>query len=57
NLWPWLILLYSCAADGAVCDRQPPGMAEPKTRADNRFTIEISGDPDVYTPGEMYTGE
>uniref|UniRef100_A0A0K8STY7 Spondin-1 n=1 Tax=Lygus hesperus TaxID=30085 RepID=A0A0K8STY7_LYGHE len=57
TLWPLLLMvcLREPIGEAIVCDRMPPGMVSPKTRADNRFTIEISGDPPVYSPGEMYT--
>jgi hypothetical protein len=29
----------------------------PKTKADHRFKIKISGNPDKYVPGEVYTGK
>lgn len=38
------------------CDRTPEGHIAPKTPADNRFRLKISGNPDKYVPGEGYTG-
>lgn len=29
----------------------------PKTKADHRFRIKISGNPDKYVPGEVYTSK
>ncbi|XP_023721830.1 spondin-1 isoform X3 [Cryptotermes secundus] len=37
------------------CDREPGGHMPPKTKADHRFRIKISGNPDKYVPGEVYT--
>ncbi|GAB0098587.1 F-spondin [Sergentomyia squamirostris] len=44
-------------ADGVVgkCDRVPEGSGANKSPADGRFRIKIAGNPDRYTPGEMYT--
>ena len=39
------------------CRRAPPGVAIPKVPGDNGFYIKISGNPDKYVPGELYTGE
>lgn len=38
------------------CDREPEGHMPPKSEADYRFKIHISGNPDKYEPGEIYTG-
>jgi hypothetical protein len=48
------ILQGACAFH---CDREPEGHMLPKSGADNRFKIKISGNPDKYVPGEVYTGE
>ncbi|XP_021918069.1 spondin-1-like isoform X3 [Zootermopsis nevadensis] len=37
------------------CDREPEGHMPPKSEADYRFKIHISGNPDKYEPGEIYT--
>ncbi|XP_023216087.1 spondin-1-like isoform X2 [Centruroides sculpturatus] len=37
------------------CVRIPPGFSSAKTPGDNGFRIRISGNPDRYVPGEMYT--
>nr|ATU82948.1 secreted Spondin-like protein [Pristhesancus plagipennis] len=40
------------------CDRIPripDSVTAPKSRADNRYTLEILGSPKTYSPGEMYT--
>lgn len=38
------------------CRRAPPGVAIPKVAGDNGFYIRISGNPEKYQPGELYTG-
>ncbi|XP_022251017.1 spondin-1-like isoform X2 [Limulus polyphemus] len=37
------------------CNRQPLGYNTPKTPGDNGFQINISGDPQKYVPGKVYT--
>lgn len=37
------------------CVRTPPGHASSQTPGDNGFKIKISGNPERYVPGEMYT--
>ncbi|XP_054716081.1 spondin-1-like [Uloborus diversus] len=37
------------------CKRSPPGVAIPKVPGDNGFYIRISGNPEKYQPGELYT--
>lgn len=37
------------------CNREPEGHMLPKSKGDNRFKIRISGNPDKYVPGEVYT--
>jgi hypothetical protein len=39
------------------CNREPEGHMLPKSKGDNRFKIRISGNPDKYVPGEVYTGK
>lgn len=41
----------------ARCDREPEGRMAPKSPADGRFRIKVSGNPDKYVPGEVYTGK
>ncbi|XP_073997255.1 spondin-1 isoform X3 [Rhodnius prolixus] len=54
-----LLLILACWAgrNDAVpkCDKVPEGITAAKSRADNRFTLEILGKPETYSPGEMYT--
>ncbi|KAJ4450855.1 hypothetical protein ANN_02286 [Periplaneta americana] len=51
------LLLVSClrSTRAVRCDREPPGHTSLKSEADNRFKIKISGNPDKYVPGEVYT--
>ncbi|XP_059608919.1 spondin-1-like [Phlebotomus argentipes] len=37
------------------CDRIPEGSGANKSPADGRFRIRIQGNPERYTPGELYT--
>ncbi|XP_055952106.1 spondin-1-like isoform X4 [Argiope bruennichi] len=37
------------------CRRIPPGVTAPKQPGDNGFFIKISGYPEKYVPGELYT--
>jgi hypothetical protein len=39
-----------------ACIRQPEGIRIPKTPGDNGYRLKISGTPDKYVPGEVYTG-
>lgn len=39
------------------CDRTPEGHGASKSPADGRFRIRISGNPERYVPGEVYTSE
>ena len=48
------LLQSACAF---LCNREPEGHMPPKSKADNRFKIRISGNPDKYVPGEVYTGK
>uniref|UniRef100_A0A0P6DCY0 Spondin-1 n=2 Tax=Daphnia magna TaxID=35525 RepID=A0A0P6DCY0_9CRUS len=40
---------------GETCIRQPEGVEGGKTSGDNGYRIKISGNPDKYFPGEVYT--
>ncbi|XP_071452758.1 spondin-1 isoform X2 [Hetaerina americana] len=64
RLWcsPWraicLVLLCTvvAAARAGRCDREPEeARSTPRTPADGRFRIRVSGNPDKYVPGEVYT--
>lgn len=39
------------------CNREPQGVTTKKTPGDNGFKIRISGNPEKYVPGEVYTGK
>jgi hypothetical protein len=45
------------AAMAARCDREPDGRLSAKSAVDGRFRIKVSGNPEKYVPGEVYTGE
>ncbi|CAG7729287.1 unnamed protein product [Allacma fusca] len=52
------LVLFTCnlaPTHGLWCDRTPVGITVPKTPGDNDFKIIISGDPDRYIPGAVYT--
>ena len=38
------------------CNREPPNVSAPQTKGNNGFKIKLSGNPEKYVPGEMYTG-
>ncbi len=56
-------LLLGIAADATrivnnpTCIRQPEGVDASKTPGDNGYRLKISGNPDKYFPGEVYTGQ
>ena len=52
----YLFLIFTCSADG-TCIRQPEGVRIPKTPGDNGYRLKISGSPEQYVPGEVYTGK
>lgn len=39
------------------CDRLPDGSGAKKSPADGRFRIRISGNPERYAPGDIYTSK
>ena len=49
----WLQVVDAATA----CIRQPEGIRIPKTPGDNGYRLKISGTPDKYVPGEVYTGK
>ena len=51
-----LFFIFTCSAE-AACIRQPEGARIPKTPGDNGYRLKISGNPDKYVPGEVYTGK
>lgn len=58
--WIWGIVVvvglvnYSLALK---CDRVPEGAGANKSPADGRFRIRITGNPERYIPGEVYTSK
>lgn len=42
---------------GNTCIRQPEGVERSKTPGDNGYRLKISGNPQKYFPGEVYTGK
>lgn len=48
-----IYLLGTCGASVATsCDRAPPD-SQP---ADKNYKLSVAGDPDLFLPGELYTG-
>lgn len=39
------------------CDRNPEGFSANKSPADGRFRLKITGNPEKYAPGEVYTSK
>ena len=39
-----------------TCNREPTTVNAPQTKGNNGFKIKLSGNPEKYVPGEMYTG-
>lgn len=53
----FLCLLISGGKTSLRCDLTPAGIVAERTRKDvGRYSIEISGNPEAYVPGEQYTG-
>uniref|UniRef100_A0A6B2EI24 Spondin-1 n=1 Tax=Phlebotomus kandelakii TaxID=1109342 RepID=A0A6B2EI24_9DIPT len=53
-----IVLLMAALMPQSVmgkCERAPEGSGAVKSPADGRFRIRIAGNPERYTPGEMYT--
>ncbi|XP_050689773.1 spondin-1-like isoform X2 [Eriocheir sinensis] len=60
--WAWAVVVAvsvlgaACVnAQAASCNRAPLGTQAPRTPGSNNFTIKISGNPQKYVPGEVYT--
>ncbi|XP_071452717.1 spondin-1 [Hetaerina americana] len=54
------LLLLWCSVDARApprgsCPREPKGVSTPKTDGDNGYHILISGEPQKYVPGAIYT--
>jgi hypothetical protein len=43
-------------ANYPTCNREPVNVNAPVTKGTNGFKIKLSGNPEKYVPGEMYTG-
>ena len=43
-------------SSSSTCVRQPENVQTSKTPGDNGYRLKISGNPDKYFPGEVYTG-
>lgn len=53
-----LLLTATGNATSLRCDLTPAGIVAERTRKDvGRYSIEISGNPETYVPGEQYTGK
>ena len=52
----WLLAALGYTRAASTCIRQPEGIRIPKTPGDNGYRVKISGNPDKYVPGEVYTG-
>ncbi|XP_047736020.1 spondin-1 [Hyalella azteca] len=58
GMWQWLAgmwLLSQLASGTITCNRQPYHSHSEKTPGDNGYKIKISGNPEKYVPGEVYT--
>ncbi|XP_059486805.1 spondin-1-like isoform X2 [Neocloeon triangulifer] len=56
--WLLLALFLGALCSGALsarCDREPEGRLTSKSAIDGRFRIKVSGNPEKYVPGEVYT--
>lgn len=53
-----LLLIAAGRSASLRCDLTPAGILAERTRKDvGRYSIEISGNPETYVPGEQYTGK
>lgn len=53
-----LLLVATGRTASLRCDLTPAGIVAERTRKDaGRYSIEISGNPETYVPGEQYTGK
>lgn len=63
-LWPLLALAAIVVLESTMvvvtatmnCNRQPYNTQTEKEPGDNGYKIKISGNPEKYVPGEVYTG-
>ncbi|KAK2704758.1 hypothetical protein QYM36_016971 [Artemia franciscana] len=52
-----IIALALRCIEASRCNREPDGRFGQKVHGDNGFRIKVSGSPDKYVPGEVYTGQ
>ncbi|XP_075211469.1 spondin-1-like isoform X2 [Lycorma delicatula] len=50
-----LLITSFCTTNATRCDRTPEGFIAPKSVGDNRFVLTVSGNPEKYSPNELYT--
>jgi len=50
-----IINAFTIIYSAKKCDRTPEGHLAAKSPADARFRLRITGNPERYTPGEVYT--
>ncbi|XP_054160513.1 spondin-1-like isoform X4 [Oppia nitens] len=46
---------YGASYQTTSCSREPTNVATTQTKGNNGFKIKLSGNPEKYVPGEMYT--
>lgn len=51
----FLSLIHISVVAAIRCDRNPEGFSTNKSPADGRFRLKITGNPERYAPGEVYT--
>jgi hypothetical protein len=52
-----VVLLNLCSITASKCDRTPEGFVASKSPANGKFRIRITGNPDRYSPGQVYQSE
>lgn len=48
---------YGRYQNSVHCSREPLSVSAKRSPGDAGFKIKVSGNPERYTPGEIYTGE
>lgn len=59
-IWGIVVGVIICLVNNSLalkCDRVPEGAGANKSPADGRFRIRITGNPERYIPGEVYTSK
>ena len=58
-MWPVLVLVYLLVSTTKACVREPKEEHSTALRSpgDNGFRIQVSGEPERYVPGSVYTCE